>query len=244
MEMPAITGKEELISALQGKGSARTQRALAILLDHAITIGNWGPGSYIVHSQEDLSKTYNVKVGTGPTTDPPRCDCRDRSNYCKHLRACLMAEAAMERARELAAKYDITIHELDARITRDLCAGVPARLADALTIILIGAQLAQLEHDSAAAEAAANARDGTPFKPQKIELVIRFRTAGARDNPTIADGELVSVVEDGQQRKPRHTNADRALAQLQAAGYAAAGHKWMDPAGLVRRRRSIYQLPA
>lgn len=230
-----MDGKQELVKALQHTADGRTQRALELLLDHAITIGS-EPGIWIVQSasNDQTYKTYSHA--------PMHCECLDRSNYCKHLRACLMAEAAIQRAHDLAAKHNITIDELDSRVTRDLCAGVPARLADALTTILIGAQLAQLLHSAAAAEAAADAQDGPPYKPQKIELIIRFRTTGARDNPTTSDGKLVAVVEDGLERTPRHTDADRALAQLYAAGYAAAGHAWMDPAGLVRRRRSIYQL--
>jgi len=221
----------------------RTYRALSLLLSHAVTLNG---ANYLVASESDPTQTYHVSL------EPVACDCRDaqrRGAACKHLRAAAMATAAISRARSLAEEKGLSLAQLESRVATDLLAGVPTRLlAEAITVVLVGAQLAQEMDSLAAAQMAADVHDcesasAAPYRPERIDLVIRYRTTGAAIAPgTLDAGELVEVHEEGFARAPKTADPLVAIRALQRLGYQPQGHKWLDAAGYLRRRISSFAL--
>ena len=237
-----MDGKKLLQESLQRETQdERTYKALSLLLAHSVSLDG---ANYLVASESDPTQTYHASL------EPAACDCQDarrRGATCKHLRAAAMATAAISRARSLAKEKGLFLAQLESRVTADLLAGAPTRLlADGLSAILVGAQLAQEMDSLAAAEAAADVHDGestVPYRPERIDLVIRYRTTGAAIAPgTLDAGELVEVREEGFARAPKTADPLVAIRALQRLGYQPQGCRWLDPAGYLRRRISNFAL--
>lgn len=214
----------------------RVQRALSLLLDHAVNIGS-DLDHWVVTSATD-EKYYHVTATS--------CDCPDHAHTrrdCKHVLAVKLALESIDRCQAVAEKHAMTISQVRKRLAAALSAGVPGHLADKILSLLIGAQLAQARHQLAACQAAVEQRDGTgEYKPKKIELIIRFRTTGGRILPTTYGGELVEVIEEGISRKPKTTDPRVAWKHLLKAGYTATYHEWLDRAGYMRRRKTVMEI--
>lgn len=239
-----MDGKKLLQESLQRETQdERTYKALSLLLAHSVSLDG---ANYLVASESDPTQTYHVSL------EPAACDCQDarrRGPGCKHLRAAAMATAAISRAHSLAEEKGLPLAQLESRVAADLLAGVPTRLlADGLAVLLVGAQLAQEMDSLAAAEAAADVHDGesasaAPYRPERIDLVIRYRTTGAAIAPgTLDAGELVEVREEGFARAPKTADPLVAIRALQRLGYQPQGCRWLDPAGYLRRRISSFAL--
>lgn len=228
-----------LQNALERKTTdGRTIRAFDLLQTGAVQPGSQA-GLWQVASS-DRARTYATM-----TSPRESCTCRDARNECKHLRAALMAEAAISAAREKASEHDHTLATFRDKLYRDLHGLVPTRLRTALAILIVGADLAILVDERDAAEAAVNRHDGESqeeHKPQRIELVIRFRTSGGRANPHVDAGELIQIRADGIEKPAKYADVSRAYRWMQDTGYQPTGHRWIDGAGLVRRRVSTYVL--
>ena len=218
----------------------RTIHALDLLLSGAVQPGS-RIGLWQVASKND-DRTYATM-----TMPREECTCRDARNYCKHVRAAKMASHLVHQADIQASAHGTTVRNLIDRLTADIAAGIPSRLSRALNALLIGALLNRQIYNRDAANAAADARDGESepeHKPQRIELIIQFRTSGGRHNPTVdGDGELLEIRADGVKRPAKYADVNRAYRWMQTEGYEPAGHRWIDQAGYSRRRVSTYLLP-
>jgi hypothetical protein len=73
-----------------------------------------------------------------------------------------------------------------------------------------------------------------------ITLVVKHTTTCAAW-PHVDQGEIVSVVVNGEEREPKSPDFGAACTWLQARGYVPQEFKWIDRAGImVRRRRCTY----
>jgi len=76
--------------------------------------------------------------------------------------------------------------------------------------------------------------------PSTIVLVVKHGTSGAGDLARADTGVIESVILDGVKRDPKDTDFGKACLWLQEQGYVPAGFKWIERAGLTRRRRCTY----
>lgn len=230
-----------LQNALERKtDDGRTIRAFDLLLSGAVQPGSQA-GLWQVRSS-DGSRTYATMTSPRET-----CTCRDaRSNLCKHVRSATMAQEAISAAREKADEHNHPLAQFRDKLWQDMTKLVPTRLRRALSVLIIGADLAILIDRRDAAKAAADRHDGESeheYTPQKIELIIQYRTSGGRHIPVCDDGELLQIRTDGIETAAKYPDVARARRWMQTAGYQPAGHRWIDPAGRHRRRVSTYILP-
>lgn len=222
----------------------RKRRALILAAEGHVHL--LSPTEAVVTSQSNPDGRYHVdQVSQDGDTITGRCTCPDfgQGHLCKHILATLLVTKAQATCVELMRKHQITIDEVLKRLHNQYAQTSAWEMKHKLLTLANAAQTLVAERDNTAADQHDGISDATPIiKPKTIELVIRYRTSGGRDNPTTSNGELIEIRADGQPKEPKYTDPERAYKFLQASGYQPIDHKWIDPAGYVRRRVSSYQL--
>ena len=76
--------------------------------------------------------------------------------------------------------------------------------------------------------------------PSTIVLIVKHATSGGADLSHADTGEIEQVILDGKGRQPKSQDFAAACFWLQDQGYKPQSFQWIDPTGLVRRRRCTY----
>ena len=76
---------------------------------------------------------------------------------------------------------------------------------------------------------------------KEISLIVQYITSGGRRLPHTDSGKLVEVIQDGKRRKPKTSKVETAYRWLIDNDWEPAGFRWLDKAGLVRRRKQTYR---
>lgn len=207
----------------------RKDRALAICA-MADTIEKVDAEHWIVRSQSNPANAYHVTLLDPAHPERASCECPDNGygHTCKHILAAGISLAAERKARALAEQHKIGLAEVASRIEADLLHGLPSSdLSTRLLIILHATNRLIAAHCAPA---------------QEITLIVRYRTYGGRTPTTHGEGEITAIIEDGREREPKSNNLNRALSWLMGKGYIPMpdGRKWIDPPGLIRRRRETF----
>ena len=74
-----------------------------------------------------------------------------------------------------------------------------------------------------------------------VEVIVEYRTSGGRHLPHTDAGRPIEVILDGEKRTPKTDDFGVIARWLMNNDYDVVGHKWLDRAGYVRRRKSTYK---
>ena len=77
---------------------------------------------------------------------------------------------------------------------------------------------------------------------KEIILIVKYETSGGKIFPHVnGGGELVAVVLDGYERKPKTSEVKIALDWLMGNDFEPVAFQWLDKAGYTRRRKQTYK---
>lgn len=199
----------------------RKAKAIQIIKDSLITLGRGA--LYTCRSQTQPGIEYEgAAPGDNAALLPGFCTCPDRFRPCKHMLSARMLGDAIEQVRRRQIGQDLTYSQIVDRCQAGIESGrySPGDV-DKLHIMIAAAR-------------ALIAREG------RIELVVSFRTSGARHLPHAEPGELVELYIDGEKREPKTTDGKKIIDWLASHAYNLITAQWIDPAGYARRKRMIY----